>query len=64
MIAANVAIFSVDRATQKLLYFNLSSIDGVMELPRKLEASSPPIYLPDYIFFGNQVVTSVYVSRY
>ena len=51
-----------DRTSQKLSFFNLSSIDGVMELPRQLDASSPPIYLPDYIYFGNQIVTTVYVS--
>ena len=51
-----------DRTSQKLSFFDLSSIDGVMKLPRQLDASSPPIYLPDYIYFGNQIVTTVYVS--
>ena len=51
-----------NRTSQKLSFFNLSSIDGVTELPRQLDTSSPPIYLPDYIYFGNQIVTTVYVS--
>ena len=50
--------------TTRLSYFNLSSIEGVKELPRELEASSPPIYLPGFFVFGNLVVTSVYVSIY
>lgn len=46
-----------------LPFFNLSGIDGLMELPRVQDASSSPIYIPGFLIYGDNIVKSVYVSR-
>ena len=45
-----------------LPYYDLSSIPGLMELPRVQDASSPPIFIPGRLVYGRRIVKSVYVS--
>ena len=59
-----VYIIYTDLQTDDTLkFFDLSSFTDLRELPRELEVSSPPIYLPGYLIYGNHAVKSVYVSQ-
>ena len=45
-----------------LSFYDLSGINGVKELPRIQESTSPPIYIPNFLIYGNDIVKSVHVS--
>lgn len=46
-----------------LPFFDLSVLPNVKELPRMLDAISPPIFIPGELIFGNASVDRVYVSN-
>ena len=39
-----------------------SDIPGLLELPRTQDSHSDPIFVPDGLIFGDEMITQVYVS--
>lgn len=48
-----------------LPFVNLTAFPGVKELDKAVpDATSEPIYIPDGLIFGDDIVTSTYVGPY
>ncbi len=44
-------------------FYNLQTMPEMQELPKTLEASSPAIFIPNFLVFGDEIVKRVYVSE-
>ena len=47
---------------QFLPFFDIIDLPGMNELERVVDAVSEPIYIPDGLIFGDEVVSRVFVS--
>ena len=47
-----------------LPFYDLTAIPELKELPRIEDSHSPPIFVPDGLIYGDEIVTRIYVSAF
>ena len=54
---------TLHHSTEMFQFYDLGGIPGLQELPRTQDSHSPPIFVPDGLIFGDEIVTQIYVSK-